>query len=92
MTAVGEQEITVGDIFSSFEEVKKKIEEYSESKFTQLWIRDARTIKAAAKRVLKRAARMKAKLKYAQVVYCCIHGGKQFKKCGNAIHNTAYVY
>jgi len=25
----GEQEITVGDIFSSFEEVKKKTEEYS---------------------------------------------------------------
>jgi len=49
-------------------------------------------LEAAAKQVPKRAARMKAKLKYAQVIYCCIHGGKQFKKCGNAIHNTTYVY
>ena len=92
MAAAGEQEITVGDIFSSFEEVKKKIEEYSESKFTQLWLRDARTIEAAAKRVPKRAARMKAELKYAQVVYCCIHGGKLFKKRGSTIRNTTYVY
>jgi len=85
-------EIKVGDTFSSLEELKDKIDEYSAVTFTQLWIRDARTIEAAAKRVPKRAASMKAELKYAEVVYCCIHGGKQFKKRGNAIRNTTYVY
>ena len=53
-----------------------------------MWLRDTRTIEAAAKRIPKRAALMKPDLKYAQLKYCCIHGGKDFKKRGNSVRET----
>lgn len=82
------EEIVVGDMFDNFEAVESRIAAYSTAKFTQLWMRDSRTIAAAAKRVPKRAASMKPELKYAQLKYCCIHGGKEFRKRGSSKRAT----
>lgn len=39
----------LGDQFSSFAELEKKVTAYSSAHFVQLWKRDARTIEAAKK-------------------------------------------
>jgi len=54
----------VGDKFSTFDELQRKLTEFSNSNFVQLWVRDARTIAAANKRTPKRAALVKAELQY----------------------------
>ena len=55
--------IKVGDLFSSFEELETKIKTYSDTNYTQLWMRDAKTLAAAAKRVPKKVTAANAQLK-----------------------------
>ena len=69
----------VGDTFASFEELEVKLKEYEESKCVKLWKRDSRTVQAARKRLNRP---LSDHIKYYEVVYCCIHGGKKFKSKG----------
>lgn len=78
---------TVGQKFESFEVLEGKIKEFEKECFVQLWKRDARTLEAARKRV-DRCKSMKADLKYYQMKYCCIHGGKNFKAEGRGIRKN----
>jgi len=81
--SVGSQSlITIGDRFCSFAEVEARLAAFSKATFTQLCMRDALTISAAAKRSLKRAAVLNPDLKYYNVKYCCIHGGRTFQPEG----------
>jgi len=88
MADVSNVSISVGDRFDTFDELAEKIQQYSDENYIQMWMRDARTIAAAAKRVPKRAAVMKPELKYYNLRYCCIHGGQVFRKKGEAVRLT----
>jgi len=81
--------ITIGDRFCSFTEVEARLAAFSKSTFTKLWMRDARTISAAAKRTPKRAAAVNPELKYYTVKYCCIHGGRTFQPEGQGHRRTS---
>ncbi|KAH9360364.1 hypothetical protein HPB48_022559 [Haemaphysalis longicornis] len=75
--------LTVGERFESFAELEQRITSSNEritstANSVQLWKRDARTIEAAKKRVVKIASKMPAALKYYQLRFCCIHGGMKF--------------
>ena len=67
---------SVGDTFSTYDELKRTVAEYERSSFVQVWKRDARTIDAAKKRIDRV---MKPELQFYQLKFCCIHGGKKFK-------------
>ena len=85
MSATQVSSFSVGDTFSSFEEVEGKIKEYEKINYVQFWKREARTIEAAKKRTDRY---MKPELKYYQLKFCCIHGGKKFKPGGSGIRDT----
>jgi len=81
--------IDVGELFASFAHADCKIKKYAESSFIQLWMRDTRTLTAAAKRVPKKVATARPQLKYYSVRYCCIHGGQAFRSTGHGHRQTA---
>ncbi len=58
------------------------MKKYKKENFVQLWKREARTIASAQKRVERY---MKPELKYYQLKYCCIHGGKRFRPGGSGL-------
>ena len=70
---------SVGDIFPAFEQLEAKIKSYEEQNYVKFWKRDCRTIEAARKRVNRS---LSDNIKYYEVTYCCIHGGKKFKARG----------
>jgi len=72
--------ISVGDAFGSFNELEKAIEQYENTNFVKLYRRDSRTIAGLKKRCPKRV--VSSDLKYANITYACIHGGKKFKSRG----------
>jgi hypothetical protein len=76
---------SVGDKFGTFQELELMIAKYESANFVQVWKREARTINAAKKRIDRY---MKPELKYYQLKFCCIHGGKKFKSEGKGIRGT----
>ena len=60
-------EIAIGSSFTSFSELEKIINQYQ---------RDSRTTEAASKLCNKT---YNPRIKYSELVYTCIHGGKKFK-------------
>ena len=66
---------SVGDKFKSFDELQDKVHRYEELEFVKLWIRDSRTVTAAKKRVTRY---LSSQIKYYEITYACIHGGKKF--------------
>lgn len=83
MAATGE--FVVGNQYPDFEAVKDAIQRHQKATGVQFWRRDARTVESAASQV-KRP--LSADLKYYDVRYCCIHGGKKFKKQGEGHRQT----
>jgi zinc finger SWIM domain-containing protein 3 len=82
-------DIKVGDLFCGFDELQCRIDEYSKANYVQLWMRDARTLEAATKRVPKKVTSVDVRLKYYSVKYCCIHGGQAFRPHGHGHRQTA---
>ena len=82
MTAMTANEITIsckfenGQQFASFQELRDRIAEFERQSYVQLYIRRSRTIEAAMKRAPKKS--FLQELKYSEVDYACIHGGKKF--------------
>ena len=73
---------TLGDAFSSFADVKKRIDEYSRKKYVDFYVRDCRTIASALN--TKRMSRSisedkKSLLRYFEVKFACVHGGRKHK-------------
>ena len=75
----GNISFAVGDSFHTFEELDKKIRLYEQCNSVQLWKRDTRTIQAAQKRMSRP---LNERIKYYEIVYSCIRGGKRFKSKG----------
>ena len=69
-------------------ELQSKVKDFCEANFVQLWMRDSRSISAAAKRVPKRAAVTNPALKYYNLKYACIHGGQAFRPKGTGLKQT----
>ncbi len=72
---------TVGEHFQTFDEVKQKLEAHE----IATWIRDSRTIEGAKKRVNRP---LSDRLKYYEVSYSCINGGRKFKSRGEGKRAT----
>ena len=64
----------IGDRFNSFEELECKLKLYENATSTKIWMRDCRTVNAARKRTTRPLSDF---IKYYQVSYRCIHGGKK---------------
>ena len=77
---------TIGDKFQSLEQLEQKIKLFEESNYVQLWKREARTIEGAQKRI---ARYLKPELRYYQLKYCCVHGGKGFKSVGKGDRSSS---
>lgn len=77
--------IAEGQFCSSFEELQQKISLYKQINFTELWIRDCRTIKAAQGRVKKE---LNPDLKYYE--YACVYGGgRSFNSRGSGLRTSS---
>lgn len=66
-----------GDEFKSFTELQDKISEFERAECVQLYIRRSRSIILAAKQSAKKD--YNEDLKYGEIEYACIHGGKKFQ-------------
>ena len=73
----GSVEIAVGSLFTSFSELEKVINKYQKKHYVQFYKRDSRTTEAASKRCVNKT--FNPAIKYSELVYTCIHGGKKFK-------------
>jgi len=82
-------EYTIGQQFLSFDELNREVQSRHKSRFGQVYIRDCRSIVAAAKRAPDRCANIPDELKYYDVRYCCIHGGKKFKSQGSGLRTSS---
>ena len=71
--------IAVGKTFSSFADLERAITLFEERNFVKFWIREARTIEAAKKRIDRH---INPKMKYYELKYTCIHGGQKFRSKG----------
>ena len=72
----------VGECFSSYKQLKDKVEAYEKARSIQLGYRDSRTLEAAKKRVPKRVEGANFELKYYSIHLACLFGGRSFKsKC-----------
>ena len=72
-----EVKFTIGKNFRFFSELKDKVEDFEKANFIQLYIRQSRSVEAAAKRAPKK--QFNEEIKYSEIEYSCIHGGRVFK-------------
>ncbi len=70
----------VGECFSSYPDLEAKVKAYERSNSVQLTHRDLNLL---IKRVPQRVAGAKADLKYYNIHYTCIFGGKKYKNMGS---------
>jgi len=78
-----EFESVCGKHFESYGELQHWIETYQKENFVQFYISDSRTIAAAQKRLRKR--HLNSELKYYQLTFACVHGGRKYKSQGSGI-------
>jgi len=69
--------INLRDEFDTYEEFDKLLKELSRKNFVHFWKRDCRTVEGAKK---KTERYIDPKIKYYQLKYSCVHGGRMFKK------------
>ncbi|XP_047129189.1 uncharacterized protein LOC100213006 isoform X2 [Hydra vulgaris] len=76
-TEIGE--FNIGDSFYSLEEVEESLRIYEEKHNVKLYKRDVRSLDALLKRSLKlqKLDKVNKSLKYGQLLYCCVYGGKR---------------
>lgn len=77
---------SVGDSFQSFSELEEKLQAFKAKKYVEFWRRDARTIEAVQNRLNRT---INPSLKYYELKYCCIHGGRVFKPKGKGVRHTS---
>ena len=79
MAESGGINLNVGDKFSTFSQLEVKIRQYELQKKVEFYKRDSRTIESARKGGIKRDIR--EELKFYQIRYSCINGGKMWQNC-----------
>lgn len=67
--------LKVGSKFDTFDELSQRLEEFQKIERVQLWVRDSRTVIAAAKRARRKS--LNPALKYAELTYSCVFGGRR---------------
>ncbi|KAF2355671.1 hypothetical protein FHG87_013575 [Trinorchestia longiramus] len=67
--------LRVGSQFDTFDELSQRLEEFQKVERVQLWVRDSRTVTAAAKRARRKS--LNPALKYAELTYSCVFGGRR---------------
>lgn len=67
--------LKVGSKFDTFEDLSQRLEEFQKVERVQLWVRDSRTVIAAAKRARRKS--LNPALKYAELTYSCVFGGRR---------------
>ena len=80
ISSVTVPQLTTGQEFSSFEELKHCISSYERATFVQLYIRRSRSVESAKKRATKK--NFNSDLRFSELQYNCIHGGKHFQSRG----------
>ena len=75
----------LGELFKTFEELECKLKLYENATLTKFWMRDCRTVNAARKRTTRPLSDF---IKYYQVSYRCIHGGRKFVPKGEGKRST----
>ena len=76
----------IGDSFTTFDELERSLKEFESFHYVKFWKREARTVKAAEKRVNRY---INPRLKYYQLKYACIHGGQVFRPKGKGHKSTS---
>ena len=66
----------LGDVFSSFEELQRKILQYKDAKNVELHIRHSRTVNGALKRCPRK--QINPVLKYNEIKYACFFSGTPY--------------
>ena len=80
----------IGKKFEDFSAFESAIERYQNAEYVQFWKRDSRTISAAQSRLPKKT--LNPRLKYYEVSFHCIQGGKTFKSNSKGMREQRYVY
>ena len=75
-----------GEKFKSFKELESELKRFEMATSTKLWIRDSRTVENARSRTTRHLSDI---LKYYQVSFRCIHGGRKFKARGEGKRFTS---
>ena len=75
-------DFTEGQVFSSWEELQNFIFAWQRTNFVQLYTRHSRKVEVCQKFSKKT---LNINLKYGEIVYACVHGGKRFKPHGQGV-------
>ena len=72
-------ELNIGDSFYCLEDLEESLRLYEEKHGIKLYKRDVRSLEALLKRSLKlqKLDKINERLKYGQLLYCCVYGGKR---------------
>uniref|UniRef100_A0A7M5X082 SWIM-type domain-containing protein n=2 Tax=Clytia hemisphaerica TaxID=252671 RepID=A0A7M5X082_9CNID len=72
-------ELNIGDSFYCLEDLEESLRLYEEKNGIKLYKRDVRSLEALLKRSLKlqKLDKINERLKYGQLLYCCVYGGKR---------------
>ena len=74
-----ESVIKEGDCFKTFSDIERVLDEYMQSNYVQLYKRNSRTIEGYKKHFPSKALiQIPQELRYGEIDFCCIHGGKKF--------------
>lgn len=79
-----------GKRFNSFDELGEWLDNFQTANSVQLFVRDSRTVAAAQKRMPKR--QLKAGLRYYQIAFCCIHGGRQYRSQSSGVRSNQHTH
>ena len=66
-----------GQEFFSFEEVSESVKKWEKKNFVTLYTRSSRSNEAARRRAPNRT--FLDKLKFSELDYACVHGGREYK-------------
>ena len=66
-----------GQEFSSFEELSENVQKWERKNFVTLYTRSSRSIEAARRRAPNKT--FSDKLKFSELDYACVHGGREYK-------------
>lgn len=70
-------ELAEGGEFSSYEELAASIRKWEAANLVTLYTRSSRSVEAARKRAPRRT--FSDKIKFSEVDYSCVHGGREYK-------------
>ena len=79
----------ISEQFKAFPSLQEKISSNQMKHFVKLWIRDSRFIGAAQQGRVKR--KLSEEIRYYELTYACICGGKRFKPRRKGARQTALI-